>query len=304
MKRCLILGAGGFIGKAICSRLCDTYEIIAYDRQVTEELKSLKNVKQIIGNFVTMEDFTDILQGIDVVIHLISTTLPSDDTSHIRKEIAENVMPTVGLLESMVKADVKEILFVSSGGTVYGETGDRVNDVSARLNPVCSYGVQKKVIEAYLEFYGIRYGLKYKIARISNPYGLGQDINKTQGVIPIFIRNLLNGKEILIYGDGTDVRDYIYIDDVANIIEKILAYEGERHIFNIGTGKVYTLNEIIDKIVKITGKNYEKIVYKGKRKCDVHKALLEVESTWEILGYRPKIPLDQGIRLLYERLSH
>lgn len=303
MKRCLILGAGGFIGKAICHRLCNAYEIVAYDIQESNELKELKNVRQIIGDFVNTTDFTEILQGVDIVIHLISTTLPSDDTTHIREEIQENIIPTVSLLESMVKSGVKEILFVSSGGTVYGETGEKVNDVNAPLNPVCSYGVQKKVIETYLQFYGVRYGINYKIARVSNPYGLGQDIHKLQGVIPIFIRNLLNSQPITVYGDGTDVRDYIYMDDVTNIIERMLAYEGEESIFNVGTGTVYTLNEIIDKIVKITGREYAQIEYQEKRKCDVHKALLEVESTWEILGYKPKMPLDEGIRVLYERLS-
>lgn len=303
MKKCLILGAGGFIGKTICNKLCDEYEIVAYDRMETEELNQLKNVKQIVGDFAHTSDFTDILQGIDVVIHLISTSIPSDDTSHIREEISENIIPTVTLLESMVKANVKDILFVSSGGTVYGDTGDKLNSVDDPLNPICSYGVQKKVIEAYLQFYGIRYGINYKIARITNPYGLGQNINKPQGVIPIFIRNLLNNKEIMIYGDGTDVRDYIYMDDVVNIIERILTYEGKEHIFNVGTGEVYSLNEIIDKIVKISGKQYKNIVYQMARKCDVHKSLLEVECTYELLGYRPQMTLDEGIKTLYERLN-
>ncbi len=303
MKKCLILGAGGFLGKAICSKLCDDYEIIAYDRIESDELVKLNNVKQIIGDFVHTNDFTDILQGIDVVIHLISTSIPSDDTSHIREEISENIIPTVSLLESMVKANVKDILFVSSGGTVYGETGDKLNSVEALLNPICSYGVQKKVIEAYLQFYGIRYGINYKIARISNPYGLGQNINKPQGVIPIFIRNLLNNKEIVIFGDGTDVRDYIYMDDVVNIIERIMTYEGNEHIFNVGTGEAYSLNEIIDKIVKISGKQYKNIEYHIARKCDVHKSLLEVECTYKLLGYRPQMTLDEGIKILYERLK-
>ncbi len=302
MKRCLILGAGGFIGKAICRQLYAAYDITAYDRQKSDELDELKKVKQIIGDFVSTTDFTDILQGIDVVIHLISTTLPSDDTAHIREEINENLIPTVSLLESMVKTGVKEILFVSSGGTVYGETGEKINDVKAPLKPICSYGVQKKVIEAYLQFYGIRYGMNYKIARISNPYGLGQDTNKPQGVIPIFIRNLLNNKPITVYGDGTDVRDYIYLDDVTRVIERMLAYEGEEHIFNVGSGEVYSLNQIIDKITKVANISYRAVEYQKARKCDVHRAMLEVESTWEALGYRPQTTLDEGIRELYTRL--
>lgn len=303
MKKCLILGAGGFIGKSLCRKLSENYRIIAYDRAYANELEELDNTRQVIGDFTKTQDFTDILQGIDVVIHLISTTLPTEDTAHIGEEIADNIIPTVALLESMVKNNVKEIIFSSSGGTVYGETGERLNNIEYPLHPICSYGVQKKVIETYLEFYGIRYGINYKIARITNPYGIGQDINKPQGVIPIFIRRLLEDDEITIFGDGTEVRDYIYMDDLMNFLEKMLEYEGERHIFNVGTGEVNSINQIIEKVEKTVSKEFKSKVYKKKRTCDVYKSLLEVEDTWHVLNYRPTVTLDEGIERLYYRLK-
>lgn len=303
MKRCLVLGAGGFIGKSLCRKLSSNYEIIAYDRAYAAELRGLDNTKQVIGDFTKTQDFTDVLRGVDVVIHLISTTLPTDNTAHIGKEIADNIIPTVVLLESMVKNNVKEIVFSSSGGTVYGETGERINSVEAPLHPICSYGVQKKVIETYLQFYGVRYGMNYKIARITNPYGIGQDINKPQGVIPIFIRKLLEDDEITIFGDGTEVRDYIYMEDLMNILEKILEYEGDRHIFNVGTSEVSSLNQIIGKIERIAGKEFRNKVYRERRTCDICKSLLEVEDTWQALNCRPAVTLDEGIEKLYYRLK-
>lgn len=174
MKKCLILGAGGFIGKALCKKLLGKYEIIAYDRAYLTELERIGDIRRIIGDFTQTRDFTDILQGVDTVVHLISTTIPSDSTDGIPEEIINNIVPTTALLESMVKTGVRQIVFSSSGGTVYGDTQDKINTVDSSLTPICSYGVQKKVIEAYIEFYGVRYGLQYKIARISNPYGIGQ----------------------------------------------------------------------------------------------------------------------------------
>lgn len=154
MKRCLVLGAGGFIGKALCRSLNGRYEITAFDRAYSAELEQLNNITQICGDFTTKTDFSDLMQGVDIVFHLISTTLPADETSHIREEILDNVLPTIGLLESMVKCGVRDIIFASSGGTIYGESGDRKNTVDSQLNPIRSYGVQKKVIETYLQFYG------------------------------------------------------------------------------------------------------------------------------------------------------
>lgn len=302
MKKCLILGAGGFIGKALCRKLHKKYDIVAYDRAYSAELEKMGNITQVVGDFTQTRDFANILQGVDTVIHLISTTLPSDATEEIPQEIMDNVVPTVALLESMVKAGVRQILFSSSGGTVYGDTQDRINTVVSPLSPICSYGVQKKVIEAYVEFYGIRYGLQYKIARISNPYGVGQDIKKPQGVIPIFIRRLLEEQTITIYGDGTEVRDYIYMDDLMTFLDRLIEYDGEEHIFNIATGNVYSLQEIIDKIERIAGKNFTDIIYKEKRLCDVKKSLLDVTTTWELLQYRPRISLDDGIARLYKLL--
>lgn len=303
MEKCLILGAGGFIGKALCRKLHKKYEIIAYDRAYSTELESIGDIRQIVGDFSQARDFTNILQGVDTVVHLISTTLPSDATDGIPEEIMNNIVPTTALLESMVKTGVRQIIFSSSGGTVYGDTQDRINVVTSPLAPICSYGVQKKVIEAYLEFYGIRYGLKYKIARISNPYGVGQDTKKPQGVIPIFIRRLLDGEPITIFGEGTEVRDYIYMDDLMTLLEKLIMYEGDEHIFNIATGKVYSLQEIIDKIQKTVGKQFTEIVYKERRFCDVKKSLLDAETTWDLLQYRPQVSLDDGIARLYRLLE-
>ncbi|WP_312833469.1 NAD-dependent epimerase/dehydratase family protein [Sedimentibacter saalensis] len=300
MKTCLVLGAGGFIGKSLCKKLARHYKVIAFNRSTPIELEDIENIEIITGDFSSIEDFTPLLNGVNIVYHLISTTIPSEDTNHIDKEIIENIVPTVRLLECMIKRGVNEIIFASSGGTVYGESSNHINQTNDKLNPICSYGVQKKVIEGYLEFYGLYYGLNYKILRISNPYGIGQDPRKPQGVIPIFIYRLFNNEPITVFGDGNNHRDYIYMDDLIDVLIKVASYNGDHHIFNIGAGKAYSLHEIIKIIEEKSGKNFAQINYKNMRKCDVSKTLLDITETQKELGWSPNININSGIAILLE----
>lgn len=301
MRKCLVLGAGGFIGKSLCRELVKDYEIVAFDRRMPEELTAIKgNIKCVEGDFVETKDFSSLLKDVDKVIHLISTTIPQEDTAGIDMEIMQNVIPSVRLLESMVKASVPEIIFPSSGGTIYGETGDHINKVGDELHPICGYGVQKKVIESYLEFYGLRYGINYKIMRISNPYGIGQNPEKPQGVIPIFVYRLLHDMPITIYGDGNSERDYIYMPDLINAFKCVLEYKGDIHIFNIGSGNVHTLNEIIGIIEQKVGKHFVEIDYQKKRKCDVLRNLLNVHVTQRELGWKAEMDLMQGVEAIID----
>lgn len=301
MKKCLVLGAGGFLGKSLCRELVNKYEVIAFDRVIPNELVELDGAISFVeGDFVGTEDFSSLLEGVDKVIHLISTTIPQEETSNIDVEIMQNIVPTVRLLEGMVKMAVPEIVFASSGGTIYGETGDHANDVTDELHPICAYGVHKKVIESYLEFYGVRYGINYKIMRISNPYGVGQDPNKPQGVIPIFVHRLLNDMPITIFGDGNSQRDYIYIPDLMKAFVKVLEYKGDMHIFNIGSGEAHTLHEIIEVIEQKIGKSFVEINYQEQRKCDVSKNVLNVDRTRDVLSWNSEIGLIHGIESIVE----
>lgn len=296
MKRVLVLGAGGFIGKSLCLKLSENHLVRAFDLREVMEFKGNSNIDMVVGDFINMQDYTGIINGVDTIYHLISTTLPSDETHNIPSEIEQNIIPSVKLLESMVHNGVKDIIFASSAGTIYGETGDHINNVTDSLNPICSYGAQKKVIETYLQFYGTRYGINYKIARLSNPYGRGQDQDKPQGVIPIFINRLLKGDEIKIFGDGTSERDYIFLNDLVDGIIKVDEYIGEEHIFNLGYGQVYSLLEIIRSIEGISGKTFKNIQYAPKRYHDVSKTLIEVKSSQELLQWKPKVGMEQGIK--------
>ena len=296
MKTCLILGAGGFLGRNLCKELLSDCKIVAYDRFFPDELLRLSgDIKFVKGDFAETKDFSDVLDGVDSVFHLISTTVPKDDTSDMDVEIMQNIIPTVRLLESMVKCKTKEILFFSSGGTVYGEGDEMPHKTCDDLRPICGYGMQKKTIESYIEFYGSRYGIDYKILRISNPYGVGQDPSKPQGIIPIYIYHLLNNMPITVYGDGNTERDYIAISDLMNQIHLILNYRGNIKIFNVGTGISHTVNQIIECIEQISKLSFAKIEYVPQRKCDVRKSVLDISETVNAINYQNESDLESGI---------
>lgn len=303
MKNLLVLGAGGFIGKAVVAELADKYAIKAFDKNIVAEFSGCKNVDMLTGDFVSKEHFDDLLTDIDVVLHLISTTVPSDATRHIPEEIEENVISTINLLESMVRCDVKRIIFASSAGTVYGETGEKINNVHSSLNPRCSYGVQKCVIEKYLEFYARRYGLDAKIMRITNPYGWGQDSKKLQGLVPIFINKFLQGEPITVFGDGSHKRDYLFITDLAKAFSKVIEYKGKESIFNVGYGEYYSINDIIAFIENKMGRRFTKVIYTDNRFCDVHHSYVDVSVTKDELNWQPEISMHAGIEMTINKLS-
>lgn len=303
MAKYLFLGASGFIGKAVIQELARDHQIRAFCRHSVAELEEMENVEFALGDFTKAESFDEILDGVDAVIHFISTTVPSDDTSGIPDEIEQNIIPTARLLESMVRCNVKRIIFASSAGTVYGETGKNLNSEDSPLKPICAHGLQKVVIENYIQFYGRRYGLDYSIIRIANPYGWGQKDSKPQGIIPIFINKNLNNEGISVFGDGTNMRDYIFIKDLAEGICRVIEYKGPEQIFNLGYGKAYSINEVVELIEKKMGKKFSEVNYLPKRLCDVKESYVDYARFHKLLDWRPQIDIDKGLHLTIERLS-
>lgn len=303
MKKILIIGATGFIGKSLTNLLSKDCHIIAYDKYIPTEVVRTDIVEYVLGNFTTENRFVDLLQGVDVVVHLACSSVPYDDTSVIEQEIKDNVIPTIRLLEALKDRPSTRLVFASSAGTVYGETGDIVNTANSATAPTCSYGVQKVVIENYIQFYGRRYGLNYAIMRMSNPYGVGQDSNKVQGLIPILIRQILNNKGITIYGDGGNLRDYVYLPELTEGIMKVISYPGPERIFNLGLGKYYSINDVVSAVEEITQKTFMDKSYVKKRFCDLKKSIVDYESSQIELNWHPSIDLYDGIRLTYNTMK-
>lgn len=299
--RYLILGGTGFIGRNLITSLLQKPEnmVISFSRSIpskgmTEQIKYKQNLSIINGDFKKI-DFESITKNIDVVVHLISTTNPSNANYQI--DMTENVLPTLQLLKACVKNSIKKFVFVSSGGTVYGRTDEVFINEEHPTNPICSYGIQKLIIEKYILLYYENHGLDYSIIRVSNPYGKYQEIASGVGAVSNFTLKSLNSEPITIYGDGKITRDYIYIDDVIKGINNIINSENATGIFNLGTGIATSLNEIIEILSEIVGNDID-VKYKNARSMDVDYNVLDIEKYSKIFNEHKMINLREGIILL------
>lgn len=297
----LILGSSGFLGKSITNEILKRSKdsIVLFDKSV--DIKEYQKyddsrITKIKADFQKIDNFDFIMKGIDIVVHLICTTRPATILSNgYSQEIEENVFPTIKLLDACVRNKIKKVVFLSSGGTVYGNVSGLPSSEKDDTNPICSYGVQKLMIEKYIFLYGIREGLNYNIIRLSNPYGPYQDPNSGLGAITNFVYKAIRGEKIVIYGDGTAVRDYIYIDDAIQGILNICQYEGCEKIFNLGTGEGSSLNEVIGIIETHLNRKLD-IEYYAARKTDLKKSVLNVDLYVKTFGKSNYLTLDEGIK--------
>lgn len=293
MGNILVLGSGGFIGHNLVNALVKQHNVIGYD--INEKQHNYNNYTHLCGNFKEEQNFSGILRDykIDTIYHLISTSVPNESTDKVIDEIMGNIVPTVRLLESMVECNVKNIVFASSGGTVYGEGNKRAHHEREILEPICSYGVQKASIEMYLNLYRHIHGINCIIARIANPYGILKEQGRTQGIIPIFLNRLYTKEPIALYGDT--IRDYIYIDDVISALIKLYDYKGSKNVFNIGSGIPIDLNDLVELLETMTKKKFIGIDKKAIRACDVRHNVLDIKLTKKELEWKPVVSLEQGI---------
>jgi len=292
----LILGGNGFIGSHLVDKLlAEGHNVRVFDKYEEHYRKPLPGVDYRFGDFGNRGLLADALEGVDTVFHLISTTLPKTSNDDPAFDVQSNVVETLFLLEQCVARKIKKIIFVSSGGTVYGRSARLPIAEDSPTNPECSYGITKLTIEKYLALFNNIHGLDYLVVRPSNPFGERQNPESIQGVIPVFLGKALKGEAIEIWGDGEVVRDYIYIGDLVDGMYRAAATETSSRSFNLGSGTGTSLNEIVEIIRRVTSREV-KVEYKAKRKFDVPKTYLDISRAREELHWSPVTPFEIGIR--------
>lgn len=303
----VILGAAGFIGTNLTLELAKNREnkIIVVDEKMEYFNSAIEfpNVKKYLLRFEPDTDFADVLEGQDVVYHLISTNNPTSSNKDIGHDITDNVKISISLLEACVRSHVKKVVFISSGGTVYGKTTSFPIKEEAVTDPITTYGIQKLTIEKLLYLYHYVYDLEYSVIRLSNPFGPFQRPNGKLGVVTTFIHKALQGERLLVYGDGSVVRDYIYITDAVNGILRIANSDCEERIFNLGSGKGTSVNEIIDIIKKVVQIPVD-VEYVEERAVDVPINVLDSSKYESYFGKRKMKSLEEGVRLTMEFLKN
>lgn len=294
----LVLGGSGFIGSHMVDELLDAgHEVRVFGRRHEVWRKPLPSVSYFLGDFSNVPLLAEALQGVDVVIHLISTTVPSTSNLDPISDIQGNLESSVRLFQVMMSVNVKRIIYLSSGGTVYGIPSTTTVREDHPLNPICSYGVVKVAVEKYLGMFEQLYGFKPLIIRASNPFGPRQGHDGVQGVASTFMQKMLSNGKVTIWGDGSAKRDYLYVSDLARICR--MAAESElTGIFNAGSGTGLTLIELAHMIEKASGMRLN-IEYKAGRSFDVREIVLNIEKAKSQLNWVPEIAIQDGLSHLF-----
>ena len=296
----LILGAAGFIGTNITIKLaenCDN-KITIVDKH-NEWFSNI--LKFHFNNVVIKESSLDfdmdysVLENQEVVYHLVSTNIPTTSNQHISSDIQSNVLFSSRLFEACIKYNVKKIVFISSGGTVYGKEVSCPLSENTPTYPISSYGLQKITIEKLLYLYNYMYGLDYRIIRLANPYGPYQRPNGVLGAVTTFTYKAIKGETIQVYGDGSVIRDFIYIDDAINGILKIVDGENKHHTFNLGCGYGTSIRDVLKTIESALNITLS-VEYKEGRPVDVPSNYLDIERYEKYYGKLKPISLEEGIK--------
>ena len=305
----LLLGAAGFIGTNVSIDLarCTNNNISVVDRNRDNLCRmddlGFLNIKTLQLDLTEDTDYEALVSGQDVVYHLMSTTAPTTSNKHISEELKRNVILSVNLFEACVHQGVKKVVFLSSGGTVYGKESECPLDEEAPTNPISSYGIQKITIEKLLYLYNYMYGLDYRIIRLSNPYGPYQIPNGVLGAVTTFIYKALRKEEIEVYGDGSVVRDFIYIDDAVRGIQMIVNGNDRHHTFNLGCGYGTSINQVLEAIQNTLDLKL-KVKYTDPRKVDVPANYLDIHRYETAYGTLNPIALNDGIKKTADFMIH
>lgn len=291
MKNILILGGAGFIGRNLCGYLSGKgYQVSCFDR--LNDKKMMDGVSCIQGDFFNEDDLRNVVAGKDYIIHAISSLNPGNSNELYMQGYEWDFLQSVRLCKMLVGTDTK-LIFLSSGGTIYGEHEKQPVNEETLPRPINHYGNIKLCIENTLRAFNYQMHNKMLVVRISNPYGPGQDFTKGVGFIDAALKQSLAGKTIEIWGDGENVRDYIYIEDVCRMIGSLLDYKGQFDTFNISSGIGVSQNDIIEMLYKLG--LTPNVVYRNKRSVDLGRIVLDNQRIRNIWPY-DLIPLEQGIK--------
>ena len=290
MMNALVLGGNGFIGKNLVKKLVDNgFEVRSFDLLMPEE--KIERVEYVNGDFFDKNVLKNVVEGVDIIYHGICTLNPGNSEQYYMRGYEKDFVQSIYLCELAKEIGIK-LIFLSSGGTVYGKKKVFPIDESVCTNPINHYGSLKVCIENVIQVFDVQNEAKMLIARIANPYGPGQDYRKGVGFIDAVIKRGLANETVEIWGDGEIVRDYIYIDDVTDMLLQLSTYEGHHTVFNLSSSNGSSQKEIVNIVRKWIPEL--KVEYKSARKVDVNKLVLSNERMMKIYG-KQLVDLETGI---------
>lgn len=298
--RVLVLGAG-FIGAHATRHLVeDGYrvDVVTRSEPRADVAHLLSGARVAIGDLSSMQALASLVAEVDHIVYAVGSSSPVESDLDPAGDVALVIPPVVRLLELLRLRPEVGLTYLSSGGAVYGNVGVELADESTLPDPISSYGILKLTAENFLRTYSRLYGVPVQILRVSNAYGPGQPWVKGQGILPRLINCALTGSRFSIYGDGSNVRDYVYIEDVAAAITSMVSSRHPLALFNVGSGVGHSVIDLVQMVEMVSGRSID-IEYFPQRPFDVGTIVLDISRLRSHMEIEP-LSLDEGVRRTWE----
>ena len=293
---CLVLGAGGFIGSHLCQALVRAgAQVHGFGRRPAFDALPPR-MRMTIGEFGDRAALALALDGAEIVFHLLGGTNPEVSNKDPVADLQVNAIASISMIELCRAAGVRRLVFISSGGAVYGVPHSVPIGEDAPTQPISAYGINKLMLEKYLQLYGRLGGASPVILRVANPFGPYQSPFRRQGLIAAMIETVLAGRNPEIWGDGQVVRDYLYVQDVAEAMLAAARYEGPQQVFNIGSGTGRSVLDVLDSVCRLLGRERPPVTFRPARKADVPANVLDVGLAHRELGWSTQVSWEEGVQ--------
>lgn len=295
-----ILGANGFIGKHLTKVLMQNSQlkITLFGRSPSNDFKDkLPYHKLDLNNTSQLEKY---FKETEIVYYLASDSIPSSSWDDPKFDVEKNLLPFIHFLNNGVKHKLRKVVFVSSAGTIYGPSKEKLNDQTKK--PFSPYGITKLAMENYLNYFEVRHNIKHDIFRVSNVYGDGQDTSKGLGIINTFLEKIIKDHNITIYGNGENIRNYICVNDVAKLLSLSISSGADSNIYNLASNDNISINQLVDIIKKIVKEEF-KVNYKETRQSDNPAISLDNSKLKASFKDFKFIELSDGIEQSYKHIK-
>lgn len=290
----VVVGGSGFIGRHfVAHSVARGHAVTVFNRSPAASSVQSAVCEILSGGLERLVNEFERYAHFDVICHFASSTIPATSNVDPERDILENLTQSVRLLEAMRHAARPRLVYLSSGGAIYGTPKYSPIDEEHPQNPMSSYGIVKGTVERYIGMYSALHGLSAAIARPANPYGPGQNPDGQIGAVPVFLRAAMEQRPIKLFGDGSIVRDFVYIDDLVGLLMRLV--EGEiRGVYNCGGGgggvSLLSLTRVIE---TVTGRSLA-IEHLPARAFDPQSVVLD-NARAESLGWRAQVSLENGV---------
>ncbi|MHB8455427.1 MAG: NAD-dependent epimerase/dehydratase family protein [Acidiferrobacterales bacterium] len=297
----LLIGGAGFLGSALAPLLLQNgYDVDLLIRQARGRFDP--RVTVYTGGLGNSELLRRILPRYSTVVHLASGTTPGISAQNPSLEAELNIFPTLRLIETLHAFPDIKLVYLSSGGTVYGNPALDYVDEEAAVAPLSYYGAGKAAIEIFLQTFSRTFKSRTVILRPSNLYGPGQPYHRGFGLIRTILQHLHDEKTMEIWGDGEIVRDFIYIDDLANACLEVIKAPHSEGVYNVGYGKGYSISQLCSIVEQVCNRKLH-TTRLPERAIDVRKIVLDHSRLGVQFGWRPKTPIESGIQNTWHWLN-